>query len=160
MCLFSTSNKLIADKDIVCWKVIKRYNGAPFARSFMRDTIIYNDVLRGKEDYLPVPQYTLGEDAFDIKGIGYVHAFTDRRAAVYTYWLHDKSSKSIGAKVELYECVIPKGTVYYTGSDNGRECMRSAAAKRMRFVRKVRRVYKKEMNEAINYVCSYENTGM
>ena len=133
MCLFPASKK-IAQTDITVYKVVIRNKYSHLTRTLMREVPIDDDILAGKFDYMP--EYTY--DPVDPKVVdrGFVHAYTNRFSAMYMHYLHASSDPC--RIVEMYECFIPKGTEYYVGYDNGHSHLPSAAAKKIRFVSKVK----------------------
>ena len=105
MCLI-VHNKFpkIATKDIVCYKILKTVDGKlvssvrnfPFKLNVrMRPKVIFK--------ILPKMDNILGELVVEE---GYFHTFVNHENA---------KSSSTGYNDEVYECIIPKGTLYFEG---------------------------------------------
>ena len=137
MCLHVTSDKAIAENDIVCYKVVMRNCWSNITRTLMRETVLEEDVLKGKQYHLPeIERNPIMPKVIDE---GFVHAYTDLYSATYMHYLHCTSDPC--RVVEIYKCIIPKGTEYYEGFDNGHAHLWCAAAKKLQFVSKVKVTY-------------------
>lgn len=129
MCLITTQKKpLKATKDIVCYKILKLRPAGLINKSkvvFIQDS---NEIL-----FLEgVTKYTLHapyQDTRYVPGKVYRSAFRDREIFsmldkkrinkgfhAYTDTLRTVKRRKPG---QIFECVIPKGTRYFLGSNNG-----------------------------------------
>ena len=145
MCLYITKDaKLkIATKDIVCYKVLKRYTTFLGQQHIMTPytQLPLTDVqLNGKDDF-----YAFGEDkiepckvvsGFEISN-GFVHTCADMQSALALYHLLSLGN-AYGIDLVIYECVIPKGTRYYDGRWALSPHKDSYASKSIRFVKEVK----------------------
>ena len=122
MCLYSTTGKKIAERDIVCYKVLSYWHGNYYTPIMCKR--VKNAVLTGRRLFRgglfrQKHKYT---NYISIEG-GYVHVYSSLMNCRWR-WSCDEC--------RYYECIIPKGTEYWI-SKNGTEM----AARKIRFVKRV-----------------------
>lgn len=122
MCLTSKTNiAKIANKDIVCYKLIwRRFASLDYITAY-RDTPISYDILRGRKNFVAEgpeciePSFL--DDGYSISS-GFIHTFTKKEDAI-------KMAKMYGCLEHIwvvYKCVIPKGTKYFVSVDYDERC--------------------------------------
>lgn len=173
MCLYCRpgSDPKVATEDIVCWKVLKRNKYTLVPRTPYHLLYVTRDQIEGREDFVPErPCDCFNHPSGGVVGEGFIHVHLDRNNPIDKLYLfnqlhaHLDKSNSIDKlycfnklspdeddELLIYECVIPKGTVYYEGTDNGHEHVRAAAAERIRFVRQIN-PSEKEQEEAHKHI--------
>ena len=148
MCLYVKNKEpKIADKDIKCYKIVMKYNGKYF--SPYTHKLIKNECINGDKDLVPselfVPKNIFHQDYNYIDGIGYsgyiegcmIHTFKYKKNAIAD---NDCVVPFVNCNYgnnylfEVYECIIPKGTEYYEGTDG--EWL-GYASKAIKFVQKI-----------------------
>lgn len=154
MCLHCRpgSDPKVAAEDIVCWKVLKRNKYTLVPRTPCHLLYVTRDQIEGKKDFVPErPCEYFNYPRGRIVGEGFIHVHLDKNNSIDKLYLFNKLSPDEDDDLLIYECVIPKGTVYYEGADNGYEYARAAAAERIRFVRQIS-PSEKEQEEAHKYI--------
>jgi hypothetical protein len=123
MCLYSTTGKKIAERDIVCYKVLSYWHGkyyTPVMGKKVKDAVLTGRrLLRGglfreKEAYGNVM----------VIGGGYIHVATNLKWLRIWYKGHEH---------RYFKCIIPKGTEYWVSKDGD-----EMAARKIRFVEQVK----------------------
>ena len=106
MCLVIVSKKLIADKDIVCYKFLRsdiedRNHFYPpyFSFCYKRNKLYKTNIITGKERF--------SDRTFAYNGFHSLVCKLDRY--LFDSYLPDY--------YKLYKCIIPKGSEYYLGRD-------------------------------------------
>lgn len=103
MCLEGISEKKVAEENIFCWKRLKRSSG----KSYLRNYVYKPGILQPRVIIQPLyGRYSRG---------GTIEAG-------YHSWVELQPKSRSGYPYSfkaLYLFVIPKGTVYYEGSENG-----------------------------------------
>lgn len=120
MCLYSTTGKKIAERDIVCYKALSYMNGVHYTPC--RFKIVKDAVLSGRR-LLRGGLFRKKEihgDNTVISG-GYIHVATNVK------WLRIWYNAS-----RHFKCIIPKGTEYWVSKDGN-----EMAARKIRFVERV-----------------------
>lgn len=130
MCLISNYPELkVATEDIVCWKILY-YNPrsgyeTPFQHQKVPKSVVFGEepFVADENDSVIVGLRTDGN--FDYNA-GVIHTYVLKYQADYwTYLSMD----------HLFECRIPKGTLFVEGVDSSGDCC--FASKKIVFVRKV-----------------------
>ena len=115
----------VTEKDIVCYKVVKIVNYDIFLTPYV-DLKIPEDVISGEKEFFAddVKKIVFNElvSLYEISG-GYIHTFSTLEEAK-TCIIHGLTSQymqEFNIRLVAYECIIPKGTKYFTGyAENGR----------------------------------------
>lgn len=155
MCLYCRpgSDPKVATEDIVCWKLLKRNKYTLVLRTPYHLLYVTRDQIEGREDFVPERPYGYFNRPYynyprgGVVGEGFIHVHLDKNNPIDQLYL----SPDEDDELLIYECVIPKGTVYYEGVDNGHEYARAAAAERIRFVRQIS-PSEKEQEEAHKHI--------
>lgn len=103
MCLITSNNKRIADRDISVYKVAKP-NSNKITTPVFGKTISIG--VRTKDD--KVCDVEFDGTFYTVKG-GYFHSYENKNDAIRD-WGHDIDKKKTH---KVFECVIPKGSEYY-----------------------------------------------
>ena len=154
MCLYckSGSDPKVATEDIVCWKLLKRNKYTLVPRTPFHLLYVTRDQIEGRKDFVPKRPYGyFNHPRGGVVGDGFIHVYLDKNSPIDKLYLFNRLSPDKDDELLIYECVIPKGTVYYEGADNGYEYARAAAAERIRFVRQIN-PSEKEQEEAYKYI--------
>jgi hypothetical protein len=131
MCLITDRGKwMVADDDIVCYKVLRlnRKNNhfyTPFRNTLVSDAIVEGKrefVADGIAEFMPHAHDNLGIPVGYSVGVGAIHTYANREVA----------KSHIGPNETVRKCVIPKGTEFVYGHDNFR--YEGFAAKKIKFV--------------------------
>lgn len=145
MCLYITKDAKLkhAVKDIVCYKVVKRYTTflgkqilfTPYTQSPLTDA-----QLSGKEDFCSFDKDEIEESkigpGYEVSK-GFIHTCINLESA---RWLSRLLSLGLiyGEDIVVYKCIIPKGTRYYEGKWALSPQRESYASKRIRFVEELK----------------------
>lgn len=124
-----------AEEDIICYKILATTSsdsGEIVRFTPLREVLV--DVTKdfeakGSEDYL---EQSLGEIS-----IGFVHTFEDlldTMRALKTFRVIMDMSETKYLKLEIWKCVIPKGTLYCEGLFNDCKCYGSKQIKLIKCV--------------------------
>ena len=106
MCLRITSENLLkADRDIVCYKVLRKNRRSPY-----QDFLHEKNVLRVEDRF----KYHLSE--FHDANYGF-HSFSSYWTALSKSWF----CREFGFGFRTYKFIIPKGSYYYEGVWNGKK---------------------------------------
>ena len=131
MCLFTREKRKIATEDILCYKVLLHnksgnYYTSPYARSYKWDIDSKKVVsARGKIECKPLPVYDevgnpspyVSSEKTSIVSGGCFHTFKSFVDAVRLVKYDSPLAKWENYyEAEIFECIIPKGTVYYHGA--------------------------------------------
>jgi hypothetical protein len=122
MCLYSTTGKKIAERDIVCYKVLSYWHGkyyTPVMGKKVKDAVLTGRRLFRGGLFRQKRKFT---NYISIEG-GYVHVYSTLMNC-HRYWFC--------GGCRYYKCIIPKGTEYWV-NDDGKEF----AARKIRFVERV-----------------------
>lgn len=150
MCLLtSRKNGWIAEKDIVCYKVLCEKNGVyftPFMFKRVNENVISGKCLLHDDtvsDIYPL-RNAFSEKNSDrfLTGAGFIHSFKGLRSAKK---LCSGLSLRYSYNFVVYKCIIPAGTKYYKGKDEYSD-VRAYAAEKIKFVEEV---YKVKYEKAI-----------
>jgi hypothetical protein len=123
MCLYSTTGKKIAERDIVCYKALGYMKGVYYTPC--RHKIVKDSVLSGRRLFqggLFRKKETIDEGMVTVINGGYIHVATKLAWLRFGYY-----------DCHHFKCIIPKGTEYWV-DDNGSEM----AARKIRFVERVK----------------------
>ena len=123
MCLYSTTGNKIAERDIVCYKVLSYWYGkyyTPIMRKRVKDAVLTGRRLFRGGLFRQKHKYT---DYISIEG-GYIH--------VYSTFMNCRWYGFCGERC-CYKCIIPKGTEYWVSNDR-----KEFAARKIRFVKQVK----------------------
>lgn len=118
MCLITDEKKKfkVAKKDIVCYKAVEFVkNGNMFKTFYWFGTIPF-ECIDGKEPYKAKGSIKNGTRIVNGKasyGLGLIHTFAEENLEQFRRCFKQRS-------IRIYECVIPKGTKYIDGVDEGR----------------------------------------
>lgn len=139
MCLYcNTDNSKVAAEDIICWKIIARNKRTHATYTPYHFLYVTRDQREGKEDF--VPEQLGGCPTCPSDGIvneGFIHVHFVKNVAIDKFYILNMISVIDDVEFLLYECVIPKGTAYYEGTDGENTYAKAAAAERIRFVRQI-----------------------
>jgi len=131
MCLNTTQKKaLIATKDIKVYKVLKVHSsGKPSKRQIVNNKVysIVEQVLKSPRGFTYTPGITYKTSMIDT-----CYGSVDR--AFHAYNLSPNTVKRHYARNGVVvECVVPKGSRYYKGTNNG--ASKGIASNQIRFVK-------------------------
>ena len=121
MCLYSTKERLIAEEDIVVYKILCelsniKLHSCSYYRAPYNDMYEYNEGMNypnGAEDI--TTEYDYNSCKVKVIHGGFLHAFkTLESARLELQGWHDSEY----CKYFITEMVIPKGTAYYDGEGN------------------------------------------
>lgn len=139
MCLYSKEIKTsVAEEDICCYKILdkKKIFKTPFQRYEVN-----NDVINGNEnlkacycDETKDNTPKLEDAGYKIED-GFIHTINGKDESNTLFCVTKKLFSDLIKHPILFECVIPKGTEYYSGIDNNFH--HGYAAKEIRFVKQV-----------------------
>lgn len=127
MCLRTTESIKIAQEDIKCYKVVLRSNHKDKWRGlfiYNNKTFDFNKVLINRErKTVRTEDWWSGEVTFAVEK-GYFHSFKSlpdadrlyRHAKSCPYDYLETKQMAIHYRIELVECVIPKGSEYFANS--------------------------------------------
>lgn len=110
MCLITLSSEQVADKDILCYKILMR-----------RTNYFVSPYLEYRYDIPSTVEDTTEEKYFKVMrgemvGSGFLHAFRTHIAAIH--WRRVMQGREPYTSFVIAECIIPAGTRYYIGIDN------------------------------------------
>jgi hypothetical protein len=114
MCLITLSSEQVADKDILCYKILMR-----------RTNYFVSPYLEYRYDIPSTVEDTTEENilktirSYKIVSSGFLHAFRTYIAA--THWKEAMQGREPYTSFVIAECIIPAGTRYYFGT-NGDIC--------------------------------------
>lgn len=130
MCLVSSDLPKPATTNIKCYKVVilnkdKNTHQAPFNRHITYNT--WPNLIPNEDAPCPERYVSIAKRIFYSYTEGYIHAFTcQNRAINLTHWL-----ASTFTTTEVWECIIPKDTLYVRGPEDSHEiCARKIIADR------------------------------
>lgn len=139
MCLHVKEKKtLVAEKDIICYKVLEKEDNGEFITPFQRTLVSKKALLgevsfkaHGRVRFTPTYWYTEVSERGYIERMdeGCIHTFAKMNVAK----LYAKVNK--GRKV--FECIIPAGTKYYEGYFDGWSDRVSYASKEIIFKKQI-----------------------
>lgn len=146
MCLYITKDAKLkhAVKDIVCYKVLKRYTTflgkqtlfTPYIQSPLTDV-----QLSGQEDFYSFDKDNNIEESKIGPGYevskGFIHTCANLESARLLSQLLSLGL-CYGEDIVVYKCIIPKGTRYYEGRWALSPHRDSYASKRIRFVEELK----------------------
>ena len=126
MCLRTTENIKIAQEDIKCYKVVLRSNHKDKWRglfNYNNKTFESNKVLINKEKKC-VYEDDWPENVTFVVEKGYFHSFKSRldadrlyrHANLFPYAYLETKQLARHYRIELVECIIPKGSEYFENS--------------------------------------------
>ena len=109
MCLRIETDRIIANEDIPCYKVVCWSNGTyftPYSNAIIDDECITNEKPFIAEGIKEIKLDTRGAWV----GEGQIHTFKNFDEA---FWL----AKSISLVTKIFYCIIPEGTEFFVGID-------------------------------------------
>lgn len=127
MCLRTTENIKIAQEDIKCYKVVLRSNHKDKWRGLFKynnKTFDFNKVLINKErKCVRIENWCSGDVNFAVEK-GYFHSFKllidadrlYRNTKLCPYDYLETKQMARHYRIELVECIIPKGSEYFENS--------------------------------------------
>jgi hypothetical protein len=122
MCLYSSTGKKIAERDIVCYKALCYFEGryyTPVKWKLVKDAVLSGRrLLRGG---LFCQTYAIDSSLTRVEG-GYIHVYNKLK------WCHINFPE-----MAYFKCIIPKGTEYWLS-----ESRKDIAARKIRFVKQVK----------------------
>ena len=114
MCLYSKEKvPLIAEKDIVCYKILRRERYGYFS-PYQEDKIIFNKTIiasRSKRKF-EINKEHLRTEFFSISE-GFIHAYNMPIIAYFSY--QQMLSNFSNTHFNIVKCIIPKGSRYFNG---------------------------------------------
>jgi hypothetical protein len=115
---------MVADDDIVCYKVLRLNRENNHFYTPFRNTLVPYAVLEGKRDFVAdgIVEFSASHGFFTVR-MGAIHVYTEREVAM----------KHIGPDETVRKCVIPKGTEFVFGYDDFNCC--GFAAKKIKFIK-------------------------
>lgn len=138
MCLTTkTKEPLYAEEDIVCYKVVKesKAEGCPYMTPY-EESLIHEKAIKGIWMFVAhgikkIEESNSLNTSYDI-GEGYIHTY---KYLPHGKYMNEYMELHHDGEFHLFECIIPRGTEYYVGSDlNG---FTSYASERIKFVKKI-----------------------
>lgn len=136
-----------AKKDIICYKVIKRYtfsDGTENLHTPYKFAPIPKDVINGKKPFTAKTSggATVTDKMFERCGRYFGDFGEVSKCAIHTYTTEtgaiadaDLLKQYYGGNFIIYKCIIPKDTLYYEGDFEG---IKSFASKKIVFKKMVR----------------------
>ena len=140
MCLYSNVIQTsVADEDIKCYKILDKKKGlkTPFQRYEISEEIINGDenlkACYADEtiDNTPKKDNDLG---YLIKD-GFIHSINGEEESKHVFGVIKRLFSDYIKHPVLFECIIPKGTEYYSGRDNNYH--HGFASKELKFVKQI-----------------------
>lgn len=126
--------------DLVCFKIIElRGSGNGYMTPYQH-FLISEEVLNGDKPLVAENKTALSEESNGYKKYwsvtgGYIHTFSYFDYAKRSLML--LRSNYPGSIFKLFKCIIPKGTKYYEGSDNGYKTLNTYASEKIIFVEQI-----------------------
>lgn len=115
-----------AEKDIECYKVLRRGEGGVLRSPYMNsEYVIGEEKALGDSECIEIETVYCFEDGLRIVYRG-LHTYAD---------YHDALSYCMGSCESVFKCVIPKGALYADGFDDSIFCEHAYASDRLRVVR-------------------------
>ena len=132
MCLITKQSKAIkTDRDITAYKVIQLnglFRSTPFMNALIEDSVILGE--QAFKDKNMVHKSTYGKACRISKGVIHTYALAKSAIEMVEYLM-----RFFGGNYEIYECIIPKGTSYYSGYDESLK--KGYGSKQIRFVKRL-----------------------
>ena len=114
MCLIvKNKKKLIAKRDITCYKIFNALCGMPLHSMYMF-TQFYPNVLYTDYHRISPVKKCFNQENYRITE-GVFHSFKTKAAAKAHLSYFTDSTNSIASNYVIYKCRIPKGSIYYEG---------------------------------------------
>lgn len=122
MCLITKQiEPIVATEDITCYKVLNLLNKGEYFTPY-RSTFVPSEIIVGEKALKP--ELKEGETFFDKR-------LQIDGKCIHSYATEEESLKQISDFREVFECIIPKGALYYKGDSN------DYASSEIRFVKKI-----------------------
>lgn len=112
MCLVTLNNEQVADKDIVCYKILMRRTNY-FVSPYMEYRY---DIPSTVEDTAEEKEKCFRDMEKKMISSGFLHTFQTYTAA--THWKEIMQGREPYTSFVIAECIIPAGTRYYIGTNS------------------------------------------
>lgn len=122
---FSLFDAKKAKKDITCFKVMKVehyriffwFKRKKYSTPFQK-VEVNNDIIAGKTAFNPAIQILIDGRSYSYMGRGAIHSYTNfNDANIVKQYLNGSHSCKNSVEYVVFQCRIPKGTLYLKGVD-------------------------------------------